>query len=178
MTNMSLIERIKNGDKTAVLEFYKENAPKIQVYLERRLKREDAHEILNDVFLDALDQLPLLKHYDNILGWLYRIARNKTIDFYRKRKIKTILLSQLPFLEVVAKEINEPEFQMEKEKVRLKIESTMRMISGKYAMILRMHYEDGMRVKEIATTLNMSFKATESLLFRARMGFIRAYERA
>ncbi len=173
---MSLIDRIKLGEKAAILEFYKEYSPRIKLYLERRLKKEDAHEILNDVFLDALDELPLLKHHDNILGWLYRIARNKTIDYYRKKKLKSVLFSQIPYLEFAAKEMTQPEFILEKERVRQKIEMVMSRISSKYAMILRMHYEDGMRIKEIALALNLSNKATESLLFRARMKFIKEYD--
>jgi RNA polymerase sigma-70 factor (ECF subfamily) len=172
---MSLIEQIKAGDKIAVLAFYRQYAPKIQLYLERRLNKEDAHEVLNDVFLDALDELPFLKHQDNILGWLYRIARNKTIDTYRKKKLKSVLFSQIPYLEFAAKEMHQPEFIMEKERIRQKIEHAMQMISSKSAMILRMHYEDGMRVKEISFVLNLSFKATESLLFRARRQFMKAY---
>lgn len=173
---MSLIDRIKHGEKAAIVEFYKSFAPRIQIYLERRVPKEEAHEILNDVFLDALDEIPLLKHEQNILGWLYRIARNKTIDYYRKKKLKSVLFSQIPYLEFAAKEMNQPEFILEKERVREKIERAMSKISGKYAMILRMHYEDGMHIKEIALALNLSAKATESLLYRARMKFIKEYD--
>lgn len=173
---MSLIDQIKAGDRSAIVQFYREFSPRIQVYLERRLPKEIAHEILNDVFLDALDEIPILKHEQNILGWLYRIARNKTIDYYRKKKLKSVLFSQIPYLEFAAKEMTQPEFVLEKEKAREKIEHAMSKISTKYAMILRMHYEDGMHVKEIALTLNLTDKATESLLYRARMKFIKEYD--
>ncbi|MDP3941099.1 MAG: RNA polymerase sigma factor [bacterium] len=173
---MSLIDRIKRGENAAILEFYRSFSPRILIYLERRVPKEIAQEILNDVFLDALDEIPLLKHEQNVMGWLYRIARNKTIDYYRKRKLKSVLFSQIPYLEFAAKEMTQPEFVLEKEKVREKIEGVMSRISTKYAMILRMHYEDGMRVKEIALELNMTPKATESLLFRARMKFIEEYD--
>lgn len=164
------------GDRKIVLEFYRKYAPKILNYLKRRLARpEDAQEILNDVFLDALDSLHKLRPDSNLQSFLFTIAHNKMVDFYRKKKIKSILFSQVPYLEFAAKEIHQPEFQMEKEKVRMKIEKVMQMISAKYAMILQMHYEKGMRIKEIAIAMNLSFKATESLLFRARQQFIKLY---
>lgn len=172
------IQKIRSGDKEEIRAFYKEYAPRISRFLSRKVPPEEANEILNDVFFDAIDQLPFLKNTDNIQAWLYKIAHNKSVDYYRKRKIKSILLSQIPYLDVVAKEFVEPEFIMEKNRVREKIEKAMQMISVKYAIILRMHYEDGMRIKEIATSLNLTPKATESLLFRARAGFIKAYERA
>lgn len=174
----SLIEKVVLGDKQAILEFYRHFAPKIHIYLSRRLPRkEDAQEILNDVFLDALDALPLLKDKQNVQGWLYRIARNKMVDFYRKRKIKSVLFSQVPYLEFAASKMAEPEFVFEKNKVRNKIEKTMDKLSKKYKHILQLHYEDGVKVKDLALILNLSFKATESLLFRARKGFKKTYER-
>lgn len=173
------LDRLRSGDKKEVLEFYRTYAPKILKYLKRKLPRnEDAQEILNDVFLDALDQVPFLRKDSSLQSFLYALAHNKMVDFYRKRKIKSVLFSQVPYLEFAAKEMHEPEFQMEKEKIRLKIERVMQMISAKYAIILQMHYEDGMRVKEIAKKQGLSFKATESLLFRARQQFMKIYSKS
>ena len=98
------------------------------------------------------------------------------VDFYRKRKIKSILLSQVPFLQIVANEINQPEFQYEKNKIRDRIETAFHSLSLKYQKILRLHYEEKVPVKELANIFSLSFKATESLLFRARQSFRLAYE--
>ncbi|MBU4016477.1 sigma-70 family RNA polymerase sigma factor [Patescibacteria group bacterium] len=110
--------------------------------------------------------------------WLFRIARNKIADFYRKRKIKSVLLSQVPLLEIIANEIAQPEFQFEINKIRERIEKAFNSISVQYQKILHLHYEDRMPVKELAMIFNLSFKATESMLFRARKSFRQAYERA
>lgn len=167
------------GDNKAVIQFYKSYSPKILFYLSRKLPRlEDAQEITNDVFLEAIDSLSLLKKEQSTLSWLYRIAHNKMVDFYRKKKIKSILLSQAPFLQIVASEINQPEFQFEKNKIRDGIEFTLYSLPEKYRKILKLHYEEKIPIKQIAMTLDLSFKATESLLFRARQSFKLAYERA
>ncbi len=175
----NLIENILSGDAQSVIDFYNFYAPKILRYLSRQLPREeDAQEILNDVFLEAVDSLPLLRKHTNVSAWLYKIAHNKIVDFYRKKKIKSFLFSQVPYLELVAEEINQPEFQLEKNKIRDKIEASLCRLSLNYQQILRMHYEEDIPVKNIAISLNLSFKATESLLYRARQSFIKAYERA
>ena len=172
----SIIAEIINGDKKAVRTFYLAYSPKILSYLQKRLpRREDAQEIMQDVFLDALDSLPLLRNRDNVLPYLYRIAHNKSVDFYRKKKIKSLLLSQFPLLEQLRNEMHEPEFIYEKQKIRERIEKAFNLLSEKYQIVLRLHYEDGMKVKEIAEKLRLTFKATESLLFRARQQFIRIY---
>src|SRR3989344_9170926 len=113
----SFIKGILNKDTKAVVEFYKFYSPRILSYLSKKLPRfEDAEDLTNDVFLEAIDSLSMLKKEENTSAWLYRIAHNKMVDFYRKRKIKSILLSQVPFLQFVASEINQPEFQFEKNK--------------------------------------------------------------
>lgn len=176
--SFSFIERILNGDSKAVVQFYKSYSPKILSYLIKKLpRREDAEDLTNDIFLEAIDSLSLLQAEKNISAWLYKIAHNKMVDFYRKRKIKSILLSQVPFLQIVASEIHQPEFQLEKNKIRDNIELALHSISEKYQKILRLHYEDQIPVKTLAAIFNLSFKATESLLFRARQSFKLAYVR-
>src|SRR5260221_261224 len=113
-----LVERILNGDHTAVITFYQEYSPKILRYLNQKLSHDDAEEIMQDVFLDALDELSLFRSESSIQTWLYTIAHNKLVDFYRKKKIKLLFLSQLPFLQIVANEVNEPEFQFEKNNIK------------------------------------------------------------
>jgi RNA polymerase sigma-70 factor, ECF subfamily len=177
--SLSFIKRILAGDSRAVIQFYKSYSPKISSYLFKKLpRREDAQEITNDVFLEAIDSLSILRKEQSTLSWLYRIAHNKMVDFYRKKKIKSMLLSQMPFLQIVESEINQPEFQFEKNKIRDGIETALRSLPEKYRKIIRLHYEEKIPIKQIAVIFDLSFKATESLLFRARQSFKLAYERA
>ena len=174
----ALVKKILRGEEQAIVTFYQTYSPQLLRFLKTRLPRgEDAQEILNDVFLDAVDALPTLQKDTNLKAWLYKIANNKTADFYRKKKVKSFLFSKMPYMEILANEISQPEFQMEKNKIRDKIEASFHSVSGHYQQILRMHYEDEIPVKAIAVELNLSFKATESLLFRARQSFKKEYER-
>lgn len=173
----SLITRICDGDEQAVTDFYQSYSPKIFSYLKIKLPETEAEELVNDVFLNAIDTMHTLRTDANLKAWLYKIAHNKVVDFYRKKKIKSVLLSQVPFLDIVASEMSEPEFQMEKDKIRDRIESSMHALSEKYRRVLMLHYEDAMPIKQIALVLNMTPKATESMLFRARQSFKTAYER-
>jgi len=172
-----LIKRIVTGESSAAVEFYHLYSGKILSYLSKRVQQEDAKELTNDVFLEAIDSLAFLKKKESVMSWLYTIARNKTVDFYRKRKIKSILLSKMPFLEIIESELNQPEFQYEKNRIRDNIEKTLRTLSDKYQKILRLHYEEKISIKKIAPIFNLSFKATESMLFRARQKFKKEYER-
>ena len=173
-----LIQRILQGDSQAVVEFYDHFYLKISVYVQKRLpEEEDTEAFVHDIFLDAIDNLPLFEGKSSLQTWLYKIAHHKLVDWYRKKKINAMLLSQLPFLELVAQEVYQPEFQYEKNRLREKIEYTLRSLSKKYRQILKLHYEEQKSVKEIALLLDISPKAAESLLFRARQQFKKAYEK-
>ncbi|MBI4097823.1 MAG: sigma-70 family RNA polymerase sigma factor [Candidatus Levybacteria bacterium] len=175
----NLIDKVKNGDPQAVSQFYKANSAKILNYLLKRLPtREDAEDLTNDVFFEAIDSLNFLKGEENLQAWLFKIAHNKMVDYYRKKRIKSLLLSQIPYLQIVAGEIHQPEFQFEKNRIRDRIEKTLFKLSYKYQKILRLHYEENIPIKQIALEFNLSFKATESLLFRARRQFQILYERS
>ena len=174
----NLIDGILSGDPSAIETFYKTYAPGIGRYLKRKLPREeDAQEMLNDVFLDAIDSLPKLRDQEQLQSWLYQIAHHKMVNFYRKQKVKTFLFSQFSYLKLLAEEINEPEFQMEKQELLQRLQVTFQQLSEKYQQIIRMHYEEALPLKAIAMELNLSHKAAESLLYRARQQFKNDYAR-
>ena len=54
---------------------------------------EEAEDLLQDVFFQAIRSISVTEPIDNIIGWLYTIAKNKIVDLYRSRK-KTISLQQ------------------------------------------------------------------------------------
>ncbi|MEK7605766.1 MAG: RNA polymerase sigma factor [Patescibacteria group bacterium] len=172
-----LIQAILEGDEQAVTKFYYQFSPRIARFLSRKLPPQDVQGLVNEVFMEAIDALPTLKEDANLSSWLYSIAQHKIVDFYRKRKVKSLVLSQLPFLDILAREIDQPEFQMEKDKIRDRMEEAYHVLSEKYRHILMLHYEQDLPIKEIALQLDLSPKATESLLFRARQSFKKAYER-
>lgn len=170
------IEQILAGDSKAIEVFYDTYSSKISKYLLYRLpKNEDIEAFTNDVLLDAIDALPLFQQKSSLISWMYKIAHNKIVDFYRKKKVKQLLLSQIPFLDIVAQEVYEPEFQYEKNRIRDTIQHTLRGMTQRYREILLLHYEEQRSIKEIALILDLSPKAAESLLFRARQQFKKEY---
>jgi RNA polymerase sigma factor (sigma-70 family) len=46
----------------------------------------DAEDILQDVFYELVEANRLLMPIDHVTGWLFRVARNRIVDFFRKKK--------------------------------------------------------------------------------------------
>jgi RNA polymerase sigma factor (sigma-70 family) len=47
---------------------------------------EDAEDILQEAFAELVETLRLMRPVEHIGPWLFRVARNRIIDLYRKRK--------------------------------------------------------------------------------------------
>src|SRR5215210_7994685 len=50
----------------------------------------DAEDILQDVFYELVEANRLLMPIDHVTGWLFRVARNRITDLFRKRKVEAI----------------------------------------------------------------------------------------
>lgn len=86
-TESSLIAKAKTGDKDAFADLYNTYFEKIYAFVYYRVShKEIAEDLTEDVFLKAYQQLKNLTQTDAFQGWLYKIARNRIIDYYRSKK--------------------------------------------------------------------------------------------
>jgi RNA polymerase sigma-70 factor (ECF subfamily) len=81
-----LVERICAGDADAFNEIYKMFAPLIHGVVLARVPREEAQDIVQEVFLAAYKSLHTLRDRNAVGPWLVRIARNLTVEYYRRAK--------------------------------------------------------------------------------------------
>jgi RNA polymerase sigma factor (sigma-70 family) len=60
---------------------------RLRNFIRRRVPNpRDAEDILQDVFCELVEANRLLMPIDHVTGWLFRVARNRIIDFFRKKK--------------------------------------------------------------------------------------------
>ena len=156
-------------DKGGVEEWYRKYRRKLLNFILLRVKdQRDAEEILDDTFLSAWDSLPLFSGKSSFFTWLCGIAKHEIADYYRKKKIKTILFSHLPFLENLASKALGPEEEMLKNELKEEVVLALGRLEVKHRRVLVLKYLRGERIKEIAKEIGKTVSAVESLLFRAR----------
>jgi RNA polymerase sigma factor (sigma-70 family) len=60
---------------------------RLRNFIRRRVTDEsDAEDILQDVFYELIEAYRLMKPIEQVGAWLYRVARNRIIDGFRKKK--------------------------------------------------------------------------------------------
>jgi len=167
-----LISQLVKGEKEAIEEFYSFFKPRLSAFVASRIdSHEDIEEIVQDTLLAALDSIGNFSARARLFSWLCAIARHETADFYRKRKIKTILFSRFPFLETLAHQALGPEGKALKSELKSEVKLTLKGLRREYAQLLRLKYLEGFSLKEIASLLKTTPKAVESKLTRARKAF-------
>jgi len=67
-----------------------EEQSRLLSFIRRRVPNEaDAEDLLQDVFFELVQAGRLLKPIDYVTGWLFRVARNRITDFFRKKRPET-----------------------------------------------------------------------------------------
>ncbi|MCK9487138.1 MAG: sigma-70 family RNA polymerase sigma factor [Dehalococcoidia bacterium] len=88
-----LVDRAKTGDAEAFGALYDRFRPEIFRYLVVRVRDQDvAEDLVQQVFLKAWRAIPRYEHRGApFRAWLYRMAHNQMVDFFRTRRPTTDL---------------------------------------------------------------------------------------
>lgn len=173
MDDATIIPKILARDRRALLLFYRRYAPKLSRYIAGKVGNPaDAEEILQDTLYAFLDAIRDFQGKSNIQTFLFSICQHKVIDYYRRKKLKHAVFSQMPQLEALVSQLSGPEEQLDAVLVSEKIHAVLGRLLPRYRQILLLKYLDGLSVEEIARHMALSFKSVESQLFRARKAFV------
>ncbi|MEP7038023.1 MAG: sigma-70 family RNA polymerase sigma factor [Acidobacteriota bacterium] len=82
-----IVERVCAGDEEAFGELYKLFAPMVHGIVLARVPRDEAADIVQEVFLSAYKNLHTLREKAAVGAWLAMIARNRATEFYRQLKL-------------------------------------------------------------------------------------------
>lgn len=176
MDDKTLVARLFARDRRALLLFYRGHASDLRRYIRPRVAAgEDAEEILQDTLYAFLEGLRDFQGKSSIRTYLFSICQHKIIDYYRRKKIKHLVFSQMPKLEMLVSPLLGPEAVFDKTLVREKIQSVFARMQPSYRQVLILKYLEQVSVEEIARKLSITFKSAESRLFRARKTFVEAF---
>ncbi len=176
IADQELIKKILSRDRAALLAFYRKFAPKLSRFIASKVANpKDGEEILQDTLYAFLEAIRDFQGKSNIQTFLFSICHHKVIDFYRRKKLKTAVFSQMPQLEALISPLLSPEEEFDVVEMRGKIKKVLGKLLPQYRQILLWKYLDGLSVGEIAEKMTLTFKSVESQLFRARKAFVEAF---
>ncbi len=155
------MENIDTNDFSELYEKFRKPLFKFIKY-----KVSDTHiaeEILNDVFLKAYNSIDNLEERKSLKSWLYTIASNTIIDYYRKKQPTTIEIE------------NENEIMIDEDKTDsiysefdCCLNDFLNQLSPTNAKALKAVYFDEMTQQEYAEKSSLSLSAVKSHVHRGK----------
>ncbi len=87
MKNAASLEPMALEQDQRISEVVKREQSRLRNFIRRRVPDpRDAEDILQDVFYELVEANRLLMPIEHVTGWLFRVARNRITDLFRKKK--------------------------------------------------------------------------------------------
>jgi len=161
---ISLAKRFVKGDKEAFSKIYDIYADKLYRFVYFKVKAEDIEDLVELCFLKAWDKR---KSYNpkksSLNSWLYTIARNSVIDYYRVSKV----VDELDVNIRDDKKIANPKVVTEENLTAGIIREAIYELPENYRDLVWLRFIDDLSYAELAGVLSKSESTIRVMQFRA-----------
>jgi RNA polymerase sigma factor (sigma-70 family) len=135
------------------------------------LSRQDAEDVMQDVFVRAYGALRADAREMNVRAWLYRVAHNRCIDHLRRPSPPAAEI-----YEVSRRPAEDPTEEAQRREDLARLVDDIARLPDQQRSALLMRELDGLSYADLAHALDVSVPAVKSLLVRARVGLVDAAE--
>lgn len=164
---VEIIQAIAEGDSKALAELYGIYSDKIyNTALSYCKNSQDAEDITQDVFLKIYRNASKFERRSSLSTWIYRIAVNTSLNHQNKTKNRSTQKLSDQLGEV---EFNHPGVLLEKKENAEILFKLIDDLSERQKTAFILSYIEFLPRKEVAEIMEISLKAVESLLQRAKL---------
>ncbi|MCP3981960.1 MAG: sigma-70 family RNA polymerase sigma factor [bacterium] len=176
----SLVKRMLAGQERAFDEFFEAYFQSLYRFALSRLNHDEdvAEEVAQATLCNAIAKLDTYRGEAALFTWLCTFCRHEISAYFRKNKVaagRIDLIEDTPevraALESAGEMFDGPETALSRSEVGRLVQVALDRLPAHYGDALEWKYLDGLSVKEIASRLDLSPKAAESMLTRARDAF-------
>jgi RNA polymerase sigma factor (sigma-70 family) len=87
---MSIADKILEQDKQFAAAIERER-PRLRNFIRKRVPdREEAEDILQEIFYELIVAYRMMKPVERVSAWLFRVARNRITDLFRARRPESL----------------------------------------------------------------------------------------
>ncbi len=159
-----LVARALRGEEAAFGQIYDLYFEKIYRFIFYRVNhKEAAEDLVAETFIRVWDKLPEIQGPSSFTPWLYQIARNLVIDYYRSRKTTVDLLELENVLVYEDSILDKTDFSFQQ---KLFLDALQKLPSVQQ-QVIKLKFLDELTNEEIAKILNKSEGAVRVIQHRA-----------
>ena len=146
-----------------VAELYTTLRDPIRSFIAKRVSDSpQVEDLVHDVFLKIHTKIHTLKESEKLTSWVYQIARNSVMDYYRTRR-ETVSGVEEEFLQAGA--VEEPDAG---DRLKPVVRRMIEQLPDAYKIPLKLADLEDRKHKEIAEELGLSVPGVKSRIQRAR----------
>src|SRR5690242_18555722 len=148
---------LPTAEDDAFTELYERYAYTLLNFIRRYVStREDAEDVLLEVFMAALEQEGALAHMrpGEQLAWLRRVAHNKSVDSYRRSLRRFAMPLEEITEQVCADEERNPECLLLRSEAQERLRSCVGDLSQLQQQVLALRFAEDLRSADIARRLS------------------------
>ena len=165
------IERTQYGDTDAFNSLVQKYHPKIYTHILGRVKdTETAKDLTQETWIKAFRRINTFRADASFYSWLYRIAENVCIDYYRKRKVAHVIE---PIHDLDERRIIDthscPSHNIERQELRQHLQEAVARLTPTRKHVFLLHYVHEMPIKAIAKQIGRSEGTIKTHLRNARL---------
>lgn len=156
-----VIARAQNGDSEVIGELYERYNLDVFRYLFYRLgDRHAAEDLTSEVFLRMIRALRGYRSQNaSFDAWLFQIARNLAVDHLRKMNVR----NHVSLEEFMVAEKEEVDGTVERKLTSDKLVKALNRLNADQRDVLVLRFVNGMRLEQVAQTLNKSVDSIKGL---------------
>jgi len=121
---------------------------------------EDTDDVLQNVFIKIYKNIRKFKGDSRLYSWMYRIAKNESLTFLKKRS-KTLKISSEELQTHIVNNL-ESDIYFEGDKIQLKLQKAINSLPEKQREVFQLRYFEEMKYKDMAELLQTSESALKS----------------
>ncbi len=170
VSEQALLESATGFNEKALTELYDRYEARIYSYVYRRTGNETiAEDLTAEVILKMLKAIRGNKTWHtSFSGWLYRIAHNAVIDYYRLRDRQQQvpiddLSNTMPTLEVGHNPVVLAELGMDS----ARLQRAIAQLTDEQAEVIKLRFFEGYSIEEVADMLDKTEGSIKALQYRA-----------
>ncbi|MUK86823.1 sigma-70 family RNA polymerase sigma factor [Ornithinibacillus sp. L9] len=170
MNDHELIREILRGDQLAIQELHSRYVDHIFYYIFIQTNSyHDSEELLQDVFFKTARQLHQFEGKSSFKTWIFKIARNVVIDYYRKNnKRQYPITMDQNFMECIAGKDESAEKTVLRNLHIDEVMQTLDKLPKHYQTVLHLRFIEDFSIKETAEIMGKTILSVKALQNRAR----------
>ena len=191
MNGAASLERMAFEQDQRIADVVDREQSRLRKFIRRRVPDpRDAEDILQDVFYKLVEANRLLMPIEHVTGWLFRVARNRITDLFRKKKPESfsaitganndddgdgeLLLLQMQLEEMLPSPDAGPEAVYARNLLLQELELALDELPDEQREVFVAHELEGLSFKEMAAESGVS---VNTLLSRKRYAVLHLRER-